>query len=172
MGGPTTFGCTLHFRGSPLGEDCSANAPDDADTRGLTASSSRLAVLSKQLLWISHTVHTLVGNIQVTLHLGISFLVRLLVLRQAGNRSHDFPCGISDRVATIPRPLLKFLGKDNLDLRGIFLCHPFSHLFWNNFPNNAQTKIYPADLKCLVEYSSSKVSGPSEVPRSAGKSVF
>ena len=78
--GPT--GCTLHFCGSPLGEDYSANAPDDADTRGLTGLSSRLAVLSKQLLWTSHS--TLAGNIQVTLHLGISSLVSLLGVRQAG----------------------------------------------------------------------------------------
>ena len=54
--GLTTFGCTLHFRGSPLGEDYSANAPNGTDSRGLTGSSSWLAVLSKQLLlWISHT---------------------------------------------------------------------------------------------------------------------
>ena len=70
------------------------NAPDDADTRGLTGLFSRLAVLSKQLLWISHS--TLTDNIQVTLHLGISSLVSLLGVIQAWIRTHDFPCGISD----------------------------------------------------------------------------
>ena len=34
--GPTTFGCTLHFRDSPLGEDYSANAP--VRPRGLLCS--------------------------------------------------------------------------------------------------------------------------------------
>ena len=80
--GPTTFGCQLHFRCSPLGEDYSSNAPEDADTRSLTGLFSRLAVLSKQLLWISHS--TLTDNIQVTLHLGISSVVSLLGVRQAG----------------------------------------------------------------------------------------
>ena len=41
---------------------------------------------------------------------------------------------------------LKALGKENSDLSGLFLCDPFSPLFRNNFPNNARTKIYPADL--------------------------
>ena len=49
----------------------------------------------------------------------------------------------------------------------------FSPLFQNNFPNNAQTKIYPTDLDSPRQiYSSSEVSDPSEVPRIDGKLMF
>ena len=45
-----------------------------------------------------------------------------------------------------------------------FVCVTHFHLFFDNFQNNARTKIDTADWIPLVEPSGTKVSGPSDVP--------
>ena len=58
----------------------------------------------------------------------------------------------------------KALGKGNPNLFYFFVCVAHFHLFFDNFQNNAWTKIDTADWIPLVEPSGTKVSGPSDVP--------
>ena len=48
----------------------------------------------------------------------------------------------------------------------------FDLLIFKTSENTAPTKIDPADLICLVKYSSSEVSYPSEVPQIVVKLIF
>ena len=86
------------------------------------------------------------------------------------NRFSNKPEGL---LTTIARPPLESSrrGKSKPVL-SIFVKFIFDLFFQNNFPTSVQRKKSKQIWIRLVEYSSSEVSGPSEVPRFVGKLIF